>query len=192
MVLCKPIHQNLMKKNLNLNNLIFIVITFISCACNKKTRSADDALQTSRQNYNGNELKTNGYYFLENGSKITNSYVFYRNGVLLNSGGSGDSPDGNAFLENNFINSAYITAEKDRQTAWGLFTVNNNNIRLEHWLAGEGPLKAYIKSGTIINDSTFKITKVERQDGTETIAVNETYSFKKITAKPDSSNRFVK
>lgn len=165
---------------------------FSLASCGKKTATSDDLLKTKKQGYIGNNLKLSGYYYFKSGDRILNSYVLYYNGVLLNSGAAGDNPNTLLFLENNFISSAYIQAEKEHKPSWGVFVVDGNKIIIEHWISGEGPLKSYIKEGSIINDSTFKITSASRQDGSESINLEELYSFKKFSPKPDSVNKFIK
>ena len=54
-------------------------------------------------------------------------------------------------------------------------------------------MPAYLKTGDIINDTTFVITEVERsKDGSERRTINEMYHYKHYSPKPDSTNNFVK
>ncbi|MBW7845753.1 MAG: hypothetical protein H3C45_08955, partial [Bacteroidia bacterium] len=83
---------------------------------------------------------------------------------------------------------------KKYKSNWGVFKIEGNFIQFERWYPSDPPLKAYVRAGTIINDTTFLITESYRmQDGkkTEVKTRNETYYFKQFSPKPDSTNTFV-
>jgi hypothetical protein len=98
---------------------------------------------------------------------------------------------------NEYINVELImgNAYKEYQVMWGVFLIENNSIRFEHWYPSSGgPLKAYVRSGTILNDTTFQITKSYRNKNGEKAEVtsrNEVYHFKQFSPKPDSTNKYV-
>jgi hypothetical protein len=78
---------------------------------------------------------------------------------------------------------------------YGRFLIENDNIKFERWYPGSPPLPAYIRSGTILNDTTFVITEIYRmKNGNKTeveTGRNEIYHFKQFSPKPDSTNRYV-
>ncbi len=60
-----------------------IVLTIFSC------RKKWTAFELKRQDYSGNQLRTDGYYYrVAEGDKPTRLFCFFRNGVLLNMGGT--------------------------------------------------------------------------------------------------------
>jgi hypothetical protein len=79
---------------------------------------------------------------------------------------------------------------------WGVFQVNGANIKFERWYPSSGgPLKAYISSGEILNDTTFLITesyRMQKGNKTELKDRNETYYFREFSPKSDSTNKFIK
>lgn len=76
---------------------------------------------------------------------------------------------------------------------WGIFNIKNDSIVFERWYPSSGgPFPAYLRSGKILNDTTFVITKSFRSKiGNEEQQLNETYHFRKFSPKPDSTNIFV-
>ena len=152
----------------------------------------DDKLSLTKTEYTGQQLKIDGYYYTIN--KFSNKasvYVFFNNGVLLNVGGGFDLTKSND-IENALSSFAFISKLKQDKTAWGLFIVKSDIIEFEHWYHSGGSQKiVYLKSGIIINDTSFQITSSKRTDGSELRAKNEIYYFKEFSPKPDSTNAFV-
>ncbi len=163
--------------------LIFIVLCGVSC---DKIIDEDDVLTLDRQAFVGNDLALNGYYYTEVETFegiIFDRYAFYRNGIIRYLGGS------ESLQEKNFhLNQSKVI--------WGVFQIDGKNIKFERWYPSSGgPLKAYIRAGDTLNDTTFHITESYRmQDGqkTEVREKNETYHFKEFSPKPDSTNAFIK
>jgi hypothetical protein len=52
--------------------------------------------------------------------------------------------------------------------------------------------ESYVRLGTILNDTTFIITKLVRSDGKHESEKNETYHFRLFSPKPDSTNNLIK
>ena len=170
---------------------IMIIIFFIG-NCKKDTiLGHDDTLSMNRTSYTGTQLKINGYYYQLQGGVYYTLYCFYRNGVLVYLGG-GYNQSQLGELENNIQNGSYYNTLKNYKDNWGVFIIQNSNIKFEKWEPGSGgPLHSYIREGTILNDTTFHITKSMRSNGSEVTSENDTYHFKKFSPKPDSTNKFV-
>lgn len=173
--------------------LLLFITLFIMQNCIRQISYKDDTLSIQRKDYLGDELKIDGYYYLiyGDGDYITATF-FYRNGILLkgNAGLVSDIEE----LENSYVND-YNDAVKDVKSMWGVFKVTENKIFFERWYPSEGALSAYVRSGVILNDTTFHITEVYRmQKGqkTEISTTDEMYHFKQFSPKPDSTNVFVK
>ncbi len=175
-------------------NLIFILAIILFCnSCSKDKIWKDDELSIQRVDYNGTELKTNGYYYNKWGDpEILSIFFLYKNAVVL---------DGSTIAsellqrEQEFINGNYYNYVKSEKLSWGLFSISGNTIRIEKWYPSEPPKHAFIKEGEILNDTTFVFKSIYRmKDGkkTEYSELNEVYHFKTFPNKPDSTNSFVK
>lgn len=156
----------------------FIVI-FFQVSCKKYI---NDKFTLTKTEYNGNQLRIDGYYYSNVYDNYYNLIFFYKNGVILKK-------------ETRF---EYIESEikvgSNVKTDWGLFKINNNTIKIEYYIKKmiEG-LPAYIKSGEIIDDTTLVLKKEYRSnDSSNFTEINEIYHFQKLDSKPDSTNSFVK
>ncbi len=172
-----------------MNYLLFLFgLLLVISGCSKIME--DDELSLKKTPYTGNQLRIDGYYYSRDSSSIYDSYIFYRNGVLLDGGGelSGSFSE----LENIFKSDLFDSFNRESKTVWGLFVINESQISFETWYPSSGGgMPAYIMSGTIINDTTFKITRSMRSNGSEKETKDITYHFKKFSPKPDSSNVFL-
>ncbi|GIV26481.1 MAG: hypothetical protein KatS3mg027_0295 [Bacteroidia bacterium] len=152
----------------------------------------DDELTLTRTNYTSNQLRIDGYYYQKLNNNFFSIYCFYRNGVLLATGGVFSSiQDMDKYLYDEFINRQEY---KNYKSNWGGFLIQGNSMKFERWYPSDPPLKAYVRAGTILNDTTFIITEVYRmKDGskTEVQTLNEIYHFKSFKPKPDSTNKFI-
>ena len=174
--------------------MIYLLLTIMNIGSNcKKNPLKDDELSIAKEHYISNQLRINGYYYNNWGNPERSTiYFFYQNGVLL----GGDSPLTSeiSVREQEFINGTYYLNSKNVKYAWGVFNIENNVIKFERWYPSDPPLKAYVRAGEILNDTTFMITESYRMyDGkkTEVHSKNEIYHFKQFSHKPDSTNNFV-
>ena len=176
-----------MKKILLILNCLLLLT---SCG---KEFAEDDNLSMIRTNYDGNELKTNGYYYTIFEGRLDNFSFFYKNGVYLDVGGSKNNfQDASNYITNFFLIERSHQNIKD---GWGIFKIQGDNIGYERWKATELGRKAYTRTGKILNDTTFIVTTSFRAgDGfsKEIKKINETYYFKKFSPKPDSLNIYVR
>lgn len=152
----------------------------------------DDELSISRRDYTENQLRIDGYYYrIGYKGEINDGYWFYRNGVLISTGGITHSLSEMDELMINFANSEYFKTVK---TLWGTFIIEDDNIFFEKWYP-HGPNQAYVRAGKILNDTTFHITESYRMvDGVKTNIKqrDEMYYFREFDLKPDSLNNFIK
>lgn len=174
---------------------ILLMITMINLfgKCSKEKIWKDDELSIQRTNYSGSQLRIDGFYYLQKDNNYYDCYCFYGNGVVIAAGGLRKSvAELSQYLEKEFINS---DSYKKYKSNWGVFKIEGNSIQFERWYPSDPPLKAYVKAGEIINDSTFVIKEIYRMQGgqkTEVESRNEVYHFKAFSPKPDSTNSFVK
>jgi hypothetical protein len=174
--------------------LIIVLFLIVGLAFSKcKKMLPDDTLTLSKDNYQGSQLRIDGYYFYMSNGQIINTFFFYKNGIILFGGGS---PIGSGFIdieEKVFLSSGWLAQISSHKTNWGLFLINEDNIQYEKWYPSSGGgLPAYIREGEILNDTTFHITVSYRSDGSSRSEKDETYHFKQFSPKPDSTNNFVK
>jgi hypothetical protein len=165
-------------------SLIPVMLLF-GLSCNK-FENGDDVLSLQWEDYSGNALKLDGIYYFETENfegPLFQRYALYRNGIIRNLGGSKNIDD----LRFPSGNSKY---------EWGVFQIDGTRIKFERWYPSSGgPLKAYIRSGEILNDTTFLITesyRMQKGKKTEIRERNEVYHFRQFSPKPDSTNNFIK
>ena len=160
--------------------------------CKKLFLGEDDELSMSKMPYIGTQLRVDGYYYLERtGVKDTfwDVYFFYRDGVILY-GGTFPIEEAEQH-EMDYKGAEWISIVKKHKDFWGVFKIDGQDIQFERWYCGSGFCPAYIRSGTILNDTTFHITRSTRSNGTEVSDEDEIYRFKEFSLKPDSTNAFV-
>ncbi len=173
--------------------VIGIAILCQLSSCKKLGLCKDCELSLQRQDYNGINMKTNGYYFGNIHSDNTvDIYYFYRNGVFLRGGSETFSNAQNGIVSIDDLNDI----SKLTKYLWGVYVVSGNLIEIESWIpANYGCFnESYIEKGIILNDSTIQINYCEKRkngkkDYCET--VSKTFQFSTITQKPDSTNNFI-
>ncbi|MBQ3710377.1 MAG: hypothetical protein II887_06715 [Bacteroidales bacterium] len=182
--------KHIVTKQLRLIVILAITTLFSLGGCGKWNK--DEELTLTRQPYNGNTLRVDGYYyFLQNGN-VYSSYFFYRNGVVIN-GEAADpnSPDPIAFMDEVFSSESFADQIKRRKTRWGLFEIQGDSIVFERWVIAEGGYPVMRFSGNILNDTTFVITRAEYPQSGKVFQQNDLYHFHAFSPKPDSTNVFI-
>ena len=172
-----------------MKTLSFFLICLFATSCDY---SADnDKFTLPRQNFTGNQLRVDGYYYYEYGNPVYRSVFFLnRNGVIFDPGGGYELT--NQVKREKAFASRDFSKTLISELWWGQFVIEDSIIKFEKYYPGDGPLWSYIKEGVIINDTTFHITKSYRSNGAELSDENEVYHFLKFSPKPDSTNVFIK
>jgi len=172
--------------------IIFVFMVLVSC---EKWPWQPDKLHLEKSDYNGNELRIDGYYYLRYGRDLNYVSIFflYQNGIILYGGSflSDKLPD----KEKEYLSVNWYEGIKDYTHRWGLYNIEGNRIKYERWVPMEGTDRAYTFEGEILNDTTFVITesyRIKRGKEKEWEIENEVYHFKQFSPKPDSTNNFVK
>ncbi|MFT3740242.1 MAG: hypothetical protein QM786_15965 [Breznakibacter sp.] len=164
---------------------IAMLILLLSSCC--KEKYTDDEFVLDKTSYLGNQIKTDGYYYSQvEGEDYYRLYVFYRDGIVLIPGVF-SNPD-------EYISNFVAGFNKEIKDFWGLYVIEDSSISIEYYVPKmiEG-MPAYLKTGDIINDTTFVITEVKRsKNGSERKTISETYRYKYFDEKPDSTNSFIK
>ena len=167
---------------MNHRNLILsaIVLAVVFSSCEKMIQGE---LSMVRTDYTETVLRIDGYYYNESfvapypNYSIAKSF-FYRNGIKF--GVCSYDTTTMSFDEH----CAALTKSK---LNWYVFKIEGNSITIEGWDNSTQTFKEY---GEILNDTTFRITEIERSERTE--KSNIIYHFKQFSPKPDSTNRFIK
>ena len=160
--------------------MTMLAIFFVGCAVFVPGgRDGRMPMHIKRQNYDGKELRIDGFYY---DSKFSSFYLF-GNGIYLYNGTGGGynslSETKQLILDYEINNQRY----KDAVPWWGLFNINYPNIVVETWMSGEGCSRYRTDTfhGKILNDTTILFS--DYPDTT-------TFHFCKFI-KPDSTNRFI-
>jgi len=166
----------------------FILTLFISC-CSKLLD--DDQFELIRKDIELNTIRTDGIYYRPNlTNKECSIILLYKNGIYCL---WSDAIEISALtnIESKFLDISIINKRKNIKYIWGIVDISQQKISLERWYPSEPPLKSFIKSGKIINDSTFELETSRRSHTSEIRNISEKFYFRKSTTKPDSSNPFV-
>ena len=164
---------------------ILTIIVVLACSC---SGIFEEKLSMKRVNYDGNELRTDGYYYyLNNGNVSTQVRFLYKNGVGL-CANSYASHDLNS-VEHEMV--MYYPNTIKRKENWGLFMISGSTIEIEEWTI-EIPRRVTVAKsmGYIENDTTFRLT--EHYFSGIKYTYSERWHFKQFDNKPDSTNNFIK
>jgi len=169
--------------------LFSMFMTFVCC----RKILIDDELNLSRENYFGDEIKLTGYFFQQyfQMEDYVSIYFFYNNGIVMYAGSFKQAEL--ADVEAKFQAEEWIESVRKIKSRWGVFLITEENIKFE-LLYPKPPLKAYVRAGKILNDSTFHILEVYRfVEGkkTDQKELNEYYHFHSYSPKPDSTNSYI-
>jgi len=169
-------------KNL-LVSLCSLIILY-SCDCSYYKFSI------KRENYNGNEIKMDGYFYTDNSGKSSTTSIqfFYRNGVVL-SGGRYSLHNLDS-IESEIINGALF--DMDNKRSWSPFKIKNDTLITEYLY--ENPPSCQLLTAKsffeIKNDTTIILKRVS-QAAYKDQEYNQIWHFKQFFPKPDSTNIFI-
>ncbi len=186
--------MNKLQKHKNMEQLTCLLLCLLfSLSTCKKEEEMVDILSIKKEPYTGTQLRTDGYYYNEYTPGYLTVYFFYRDGILLY--GSSFPINELDRHETMYRNGEHYNFSKGLKDSWGVFKIDGNKILFERWYPSQPPLKAFVGSGIILNDTTFRITEYYRMQGgqkTNVESSSEIYHFKAFSPKPDSTNNFVK
>jgi hypothetical protein len=161
--------------NKHSKTVIFLFLLLLGC------KERYENLELSREDYNGKELKTNGYYYRQ-APKYTDPFFLYQNGVIYFPGITYDTDLDKVDV---FTTNIPPLSREDR-AKWGIFQVKGATINIETWdIVSGGKIPTNIRAYTILNDTT--ITIKDSKSGENII-----YKFRAFSPKPDSTNNFIK
>jgi len=167
-------------------NFIILFFLILSSCCYE-----DDLLRNEREDYLGDNLRIDGFYYYYFQGEIRGVTFFYRNGICLEIVGDGNKRADPEEVKT-LLTEEYIEYHRKRKAGWGIFKFVGNTFLIEKWTAPSyGSRATIIESGHILNETSFLITKSD--DSQEGITdSNRTYFFHPYNPKPDSTNVFIK
>jgi hypothetical protein len=108
-----------------------------------------------RVDYNGNQLRIDGYYYYDQQKPESTRVLFlYKSGVMLS---TRFFPSHDLDAVEKTILNVYDKTGKGK-TDWGLFMIVDNIIECEEWTNPAGSITIRKSIGYIENDTTFRIT----------------------------------
>jgi hypothetical protein len=176
-----------MKTNLLKSIVPLLLLSVLSATC-PRIGPCRNHFEMARQNFTGNQLRTDGYYYGEPIANLSQVglYYLYRNGILLL-----DAETLSNVINGN-VSSPILSG--NIKTVWGVFAINGSSIEMETWIPSINGCEAVkLERGEILNDTTFVITRLERRgDGRlDSEDVRLIYRFRRLAPKPDSTNSFI-
>lgn len=161
--------------------LLLLISIVYSCTTMKP-------LSLEREDYNGKNLRLDGYYYSPYEEGYT-SFFLFENGIYLDNG-STIKTDGINKLDE-IIKSMYpLNPKYSVPYRWGIFIVNGSDIKIEAWLSGSGgAYPTHLVKGKIINDTTIAISGLKGKKYDNQV---DYFHFRQFSPKPDSTNEFIK
>jgi len=168
-----------MKNSVKIVFVLLLSILLFSCK--------DEDLLLSKVPYKGNELRIDGYYYLQENEQTWVRF-FYRNGVILTP--YIGIPATDLAIVDNSIAEKY-EQWKSNKMCWGVFSVAGSIIQCSKWgHSVGGGLTSYKYMGNIENDTTFCFIRAIYYTG-RIEEFNDCYHFRQFSPKPDSTNNFI-
>lgn len=167
--------------------IYFFVFFFLIVSCSVRRQ-----LPTLQLKENDSErLLLNGYYYTKLDSIFFDVILLYKNGIVYQ-GGNPRIKHGFKNIDETFSKSN--VDDKETGYIWGLYIVDGNNITIERYLT---PIYAekyqtYVDSGHIVNERQFIITSRKYIKTGKLIARRDTFNFRPLSTKRDSTNNFIK
>ena len=163
-----------------------LLTIFISCG------QWREKLSINKEAYAGNGLRIDGIWQTKpDKSNFKYAYFLYKDGVVL------VSPSQLTLQERKerYASHDKETQKKYRDIAlvWGVFNIRGKDLIIERWTADAVKYKVKKLTGTILNDTTFVITKWTGNYRGRTAADNarrDTFYYSPFYPKPDSTNVF--
>jgi hypothetical protein len=90
-----------------------------------------------------------------------------------------------------FLTDEFEDYIKDFKYGWGTFDISNDLINTERWGCCAVSAKTVLRYGKILNDTTYLIEEFHNNYSGGTSVENDTFRFKYMSQKPDSTNIFI-
>lgn len=133
-------------------------------------------LSFKRTPYTGN-VATNGAYC----NKNLALFCLYRNGVFLTNG-----TGSHIGIDSTFAQMLLYSSQQYYQRVpywWGVYKIEGDSLWMDGWMSGDMDYPTYLYCGKVINDTTLFIYNYPTGP--------DTFRFRAMPVKPDSTNRFI-
>lgn len=169
--------------------IYFFLLCIISCDSHEKLILPKTQLKT--------DFRTDGYYYNKNQGGYS-TYFFYKNGIVYTYG-SGYKGTDLTELDNSLKELFRLYSNiKQARFDWGLYLIENNNIKLEKWVttsASTYPTN-FFEGNLLSNDKFIFKKKTGTNDyvkkNKSVTSISEDFNFRQFSPKPDSTNNFIK
>ena len=172
--------------------LLLTILTACS-SCKEMVICKDESLTLNKVEFTGNQLRTDGFYYGRpttdyQGVTFYELFIFYKNDIMMLIG------DTEFEKMEEYVTTIANSNQKNTKFVWGLFNIDDKKISINHWVPAQCGYPAVLRSGEILNDTTFVLRKMVRRDsqGTSETDINEEFNFRQFSPKPDSTNNFIK
>lgn len=168
--------------------MAFVLFFFSSCFWDAfwEWLNPDDKTTLEQRDYESENLRIDGFFYEDvEKEEYTQIFILYRNGVVLSPGGAKQSEMDEKM--DKLVENVY---RRDMIDMWGLFEVEDSTISLEYYLPSMYGHHTYLMRGTILNDTTFRMTVGRWSVDSKDESIDELYRFRQTDAKPDSTNKF--
>lgn len=167
------------------------LIFTICCTSCLKIFCKDDKLSIAKTTLPDNSLHLKGFYFGNKyidykGYVAHDVFVLYKSGALLYLGLYGvDQFDViTEIIKNN------IQIVCDVKYDHGLVTIEDSTINLEYWIPSQCGYPTVLRTGTILNDTTFHLTSERESSKNYTIPIDQVFKFVEVDSVSECSNSF--
>lgn len=175
--------------------IIIGLISFWLVSCFLFT-GEDEELIMSRKINTSKKLRLDGYYLRSNCNSdeticVYDVFFLFENGILFTTGVAAMNKKELDKLKS-ILNKECFSANSKLKFNWGVYETRGDSVAYEKWYH-RGKNYAYMKSGIILNDTTFRITKMNRSHKSDekSLNKNEIYRFVKFNRKPDSTTVYI-
>ncbi len=155
---------------------LVVLITLFCCNCGAWRKP----LNLTRMDYNGNDIKLNGFYC----NKSFLGFFLYRNGIILGAQARAESLESFiSYWEWQMADGSY---KNNYPPEWGVYRITPPEITIEKWMGGDAGARYRTATykGKILNDTTIVLPV--------SYFLGDTFYFHPMHSKPDSTNRFIK
>lgn len=177
---------------------LFSLLAASGCILYSKKAPLQYSLQEGKMAF----LRVDGYYYLYETyqyqldkkwvqDKATHVYLLYGNGVAVNMNNYPGWVEEET-IEQNILNPAFSDIRRKDRLGWGVMKVaEDSSLTFNHWSHDSSGHISAMKSGKIIDDTTFVFTEYRNITGRRNIRVlTDTFHFRHFLPKPDSTTQF--
>lgn len=169
----------------------FILVMSVIAAC-----AAHQDFVLIRQNNTSDKMVLDGYYYTVWNDGYYDAIFLYENGVVYH-GFNNKFEIGMDSVDRKFLSTSFKSSnsyERNVRYIWGLYQTKGDSIMIERYVVpifGER-YQTYIQRGVIINNKQFVMTHVYFVKEGREKSIRDTFNFRPLPVKPDSTNNFIK